>query len=92
LREKADALGLIVLPRQRFRATHRCCLLSKSSTGDTPEQRKVCDTAMNSVLALAELAADLDPQGFQEVNILGSITSGNSDDSNNCGSDESEGC
>jgi hypothetical protein len=59
----------------------------------TGKQRKGGDTVMQSVLALAELAAEVETQGFQEVNVLGfTITSGNSDDSNNCGSNASEGC
>lgn len=43
-------------------------------------------TVMQNVLALAELSAELETQGF-----LG-IISGNSNDSNNCGSHQSEGC
>jgi hypothetical protein len=43
---------------------------------------------MENVLALAELSAELETQGF-----LGVISSsGNSNDSNNCGSNQSEGC
>jgi len=43
---------------------------------------------MNDVLALAELGADLETQGFLGIY----SSSGNSNDSNNCGSNQSEGC
>ncbi|MGH3713911.1 MAG: hypothetical protein ACRDT4_10695 [Micromonosporaceae bacterium] len=42
---------------------------------------------MNTVLALAELGAEVETDGF-----LGIYSSGNSNDSNNCGSSNSEGC
>lgn len=42
---------------------------------------------MDSVLALAELGVEAETQGF-----LGVIGSGNSNDSNNCGSNRSSGC
>ena len=41
---------------------------------------------MNSVLSLAELAADMETEGFFGV------ISGNSSDSNQCGSNDSRGC
>jgi len=41
---------------------------------------------MDDVLGLAELSSEIETQGFFGV------ISGNSDDSNNCGSSQSEGC